>query len=71
MPRHFYRMNFPKAAKEDDIGLTNGFVSITHKMGLSRFFSFVPPLFDRDAWRAEHGGDKKDYDHTPNTPNKQ
>lgn len=72
MPRHFYRLNNPKAAKEDDIGLTNSFVSITHKIGLSRFFSFVPPLFDRAAWRAEHGGeDKKHYDHTHNPLDKQ
>lgn len=70
MPRHFYRVNFPKAAQDDDRGLHNAFVSITHKIGLSKFFSFVPPAFDRDVWRAQHqpksGGDKKDYDHTHN-----
>ena len=61
-PRHFSRMNNPQAAKEDDIGLTNAFVSFTHVIGLKRFFSYVPPLFDRGAWRAEHGGDKKSGD---------
>jgi hypothetical protein len=44
----------PQAAKEDDIGLTNAFVSFTHAVGLKKYFSFVPPLFDRGAWRAEH-----------------
>lgn len=61
-------MNNPKAAKEDDIGYTNAFVSITHSIGLGKYFSFIPPLFDRVAWRAEHGGDKKDYDHNTNPP---
>ena len=68
MPRHFYRINFPKAAHDDDIGLSNAFVAFTHAIGLKRFFSFTPPVFDRDAWRAEHGGDKKDYDPTTNPP---
>lgn len=69
MPRYFYRSNYPKAAKEDDIGLTNLFVAFTHAIGLSHYFSFTPPLFDRDAWRAQHGaGSKKDYDHTTNPP---
>lgn len=72
-PRHFYRANYPRQAKDNDIGLSNAFVAFTHAIGLGRFFSFTPPLFDRDAWRDEHGGgaeggDKKDYDHTPNPP---
>lgn len=61
-PRHFYRSQYPKAASEDDRGLHNAFVSFTHVIGLKRFFSYVPPLFDRDAWRAEHSGDKTSGD---------
>lgn len=61
-PRHFARINNPKAAKEDDIGLTNAFVAFTHAIGLGNYFSYTPPLFDRDAWRAEHGGGKKSGD---------
>lgn len=69
MPRHFYRINNPKAAKNDDIGLSNAFVAFTRIIGLGRFFSFTPPLFDRDAWRAQHGaGSKKDYDTNTNPP---
>ena len=64
MPRHFYRMNFPKKAQDDDIGLHNAFVAFTKIIGLGKYFSFIPPAFDRDAWRAQHprksGGDKKD-----------
>lgn len=61
MPRHFYRMNNPRAAKQDDIGLTNTFVSFTHAIGLSKFFSFVPPLFGGHQERPTDGGNKKDY----------
>lgn len=61
-PRHFYRATFPRQAKDDDVDLTNTFVSFTHVIGLKRFFSYVPPLFDRGAWRAEHGGGKKSGD---------
>ena len=63
-------MNFPKAANEDDVGLSNAFVAFTHAIGLSKYFSFTPPNFDRGAWRAAHqAGDKKDYDPTK-TPHK-
>lgn len=71
MPRHFYRMNNPKAAKQEDIGLTNAFVAFTHSIGLGRFFSFIPPIFGWSQERPITSGDKKDYDHTPNTPNNQ
>lgn len=83
-PRHFYRANYPRQAKDNDIGLSNAFVAFTHAIGLSNYFSFTPPIFDRDAWRGQHsgreevvdpyivdeiwGGDKKDYDHTSNPP---
>jgi hypothetical protein len=63
-------MNFPKPSKDNDIGLSNAFVAFTHMIGLSKYFSFTPPLFDRAEWQAQHqAGDKKDYDHNTNTPN--
>jgi hypothetical protein len=61
MPRHFYRLNNPTAAKQEDIGLTNAFVSFTHAIGLSRFFSFIPPLFTGHRERPISGGDQKEY----------
>ena len=72
MPRHFYRVNYPNQANDNDRGLHNAFVAFTHLIGLKKYFSFIPPVFDRDEWRAEHGaGSKKDYDHTIYPPNKQ
>lgn len=69
MARHFYRFNYPNRAKDIDTGLSNAFVAFTHAIGLSRFFSFTPPIFDEAAWRAAHqAGDKKDYDPTTNPP---
>jgi hypothetical protein len=61
MARHFSRLNNPKAAKQEDIGLTNTFVAFTHSIGLSRFFSFIPPLFSGHQERPTDGGNKKDY----------
>ena len=72
MARHFYRLNYPNRAKDYDTGLSNAFVAFTHMIGLGKYFSFTPPIFDEAAWRAAHqAGDKKDYDHTTNPPNKQ
>lgn len=51
MPRHFYRMGYPKAASQDDIDLHNAFVAFTHAIGLKRFFSFTPDIFNRTVWR--------------------
>ena len=68
MARHFSRLNNPKAAKQEDIGLTNAFVAFTHSIGLGRFFSFIPPLFSGHQERPKDGGDKKDYDPTTNPP---
>lgn len=62
MPRHFSRMNNPRAAKQNDIGLTNTFVAFTHTIGLGKFFSFVPPLFGGHQERPIIDGDKKDYE---------
>jgi len=61
MARHFYRLNNPKAAKQEDIGLTNAFVAFTHTIGLSRFFSFIPPLFGGHQEQPITSGDQKDY----------
>ena len=61
MARHFYRLNNPKAAKQEDIGLTNTFVAFTHSIGLSRFFSFIPPLFGGHQERPITSGDQKEY----------
>jgi hypothetical protein len=61
MARHFSRLNNPTAAKQEDIGLTNAFVSFTHAIGLSRFFSFIPPLFGGHQERPISGGDQKEY----------
>jgi len=72
MARHFYRMKYPNQAKDHDRSLSNAFVAFTHMIGLSKYFSFTPLDFDRDAWRTAHeAGNKKDYDHTTNTPNSQ
>jgi hypothetical protein len=61
MARHFSRLNNPTAAKQEDIGLTNAFVSFTHTIGLGRFFSFIPPLFGGHQERPISGGDQKEY----------
>ena len=44
MGHHFanYRKQDPKGYEQFSTGLWNGFVSITHKVGLNRFFSFTP-----------------------------
>lgn len=63
MARHFYRSSYPKAAKQEDIGLSNTFVAFTHAIGLSRFFSFTPPLFGGHQEEFKNdGGPKKDYE---------
>lgn len=50
-PRHFarYAKNQPKEYEAFSNAMWNGFVSITHTMGLSKFFSFSPEdLHDQD-----------------------
>jgi hypothetical protein len=44
MGHHFanYRKQDPKGYDQFSSNLWNGFVSITHKVGLNRFFSFTP-----------------------------
>jgi hypothetical protein len=43
-PRHFadYAKRYPKQYQAFSDNMWNGFVSITHTIGLSRFFSFTP-----------------------------
>jgi hypothetical protein len=43
-PRHFaaYQKRDPKGYQTFSDNMWNGFVSITHKVGLSPFFSFTP-----------------------------
>jgi hypothetical protein len=45
-PRHFsnLRKSDPVAYNKGQDQVWNTFVSITHKIGLSNYFSFVPPV---------------------------
>jgi len=56
-------MNNPNAAKQEDRDLANAFVAFTHLIGLSKFFSYTPDLFNRQAWREEHKLDPRHKDH--------
>jgi hypothetical protein len=58
MGRHFYRANFKTQARQDHVDLSNAFVAFTHLIGLSKFFSFTPDIFDRQAWREDHKNDQ-------------
>ena len=54
-PRHHfadYQKRDPKGYQTFSDSLWNGFVSITHKIGLNRFFSFTPEFL----------GDEIDYE---------
>jgi hypothetical protein len=61
-PRHFanLRQSDPIAYRIGEDKVWNTFVSITHKVGLSNFFSFTP---DFSEYRAKNGGDQE----TPDT----
>ena len=43
-PRHFanYAKNDPEQYEAFSANLWNGFVTVTHKIGLSKFFTFTP-----------------------------
>lgn len=47
-PRHFanYAKNNPQEYKSFSDNLWNSFVTVTHKIGLSPFFSFTPEFLD-------------------------
>ena len=47
-PRHFaaYAKNNPKDYQKFSDNLWNGFVTVTHAVGLSNYFSFSPPFLD-------------------------
>ena len=63
MPRNFYKMSYPKQAQQDHADKVNAFVAFTHLIGLSKFFSFTPDIFDRQAWREEKKNDPRHKDH--------
>ena len=55
MPRHFSKQTFKNQARQEHIDNHNAFTSLSHAIGLSRFFSFTPdtPLqFWRDDIRS-------------------
>jgi hypothetical protein len=56
-------MNNINAAKQEDRDLANAFVAFTHLIGLSKFFSYTPDLFNRHLWREEHKIDPRHKDH--------
>ena len=60
-PRHFanLRQSDPKAYQKGEDQVWNTFVSITHKVGLSNFFSFTPDFLQA---RAQNGGDQTNPD---------
>jgi len=47
-PRHFanYAKNNPKDYQKFSDSMWNSFVSVTHAIGLSNYFSFSPPFLD-------------------------
>lgn len=60
-PRHFanLRQADPLAYQKGEDQVWNTFVSITHKVGLSSFFSFTPDFLQA---RAQNGGDQTNPD---------
>ena len=58
MARHFYNASYPRQAQQDHVDKVNAFVAFTHLIGLSKFFSFTPDIFDRQAWREDHKNDQ-------------
>jgi hypothetical protein len=60
-PRHFanYRKNDPEGYKAFSDSMHNTFVSITHSIGLKRFFSFTPPFSGGQKEQPISSGDKE------------
>jgi hypothetical protein len=56
-PRHFanYAKQYPKQYQAFSDNMWNGFVSITHTIGLSRFFSFTPDFSAKKVYSAADG----------------
>lgn len=60
-PRHFsnFRQQDPKAYQTFSDNLWNSFVSVTHTVGLKRFFSFTPTdLAITDKINKDYEGQK-------------
>ena len=59
--QHFanLRQSDPVAYRKGSDQVWNTFVSVTHKIGLSSFFSFTP---DFSEYRAKNGGDQENPD---------
>jgi hypothetical protein len=56
-PRHFadYAKRYPKQYQAFSDNMWNGFVSITHTIGLSKFFSFTPDFSAKKVYGAADG----------------
>jgi hypothetical protein len=56
-PRHFanYAKEDPKGYNAFSDSMWNGFVSITHKIGLSPFFSFTPKFLQAKQVEQSNG----------------
>lgn len=57
-PRHHfadYRKNDPKGYQTFSDGMWNTFVSVTHHIGLNRFFSYTPEEAERRNYTAKDG----------------
>ncbi len=56
-PRHFanYAKNDPKGYQTFSDSMWNTFVSVTHTIGLSKFFSFTPEELQRRNWSKKDG----------------
>ena len=54
---HFadYAKRYPKQYQSFSDNMWNGFVSITHTIGLSRFFSFTPDFSAKKVYGAADG----------------
>lgn len=54
---HFadYAKRYPKQYQSFSDNMWNGFVSITHTIGLSRFFSFTPDFSAKKVFGAADG----------------
>ena len=59
-PRHFsnYRNNDPKGYRTFSDNMHNAFVSVTHLVGLSKFFTFTPDFLPAEK-RAGNEIDNK------------
>jgi hypothetical protein len=56
-PRHFanYAKQYPKQYQAFSDNMWNGFVGITHTIGLGRFFSFTPDFSANKVYGPEDG----------------